>query len=287
MNYIVFDLEWNSFKNTKGQASYYKKFNEKTKFFDEIIEIGAMKLNDKLEYVDSFRVYVKPTIYKKLNPRIAELTGIGDEDLKYGFDFKKALKHFKKWIGKDYILCSWCDSDIKVLKRNIEYYNPNYKVESLLLPYIDIQRYCCEILGYDRRVSLHDIINTENIVGSTDKFHQALDDAKLTVDVFREIFDKYKIENYIINEIDSLYDSVALNITIDMLDRTRLRARCASCGKYSKRLKLGFDNKKRRVSILSYCSSCEIYTKQRIKIKRNLLGDLVYVSKKKIVELSG
>ncbi|SHK32842.1 3'-5' exonuclease [Tepidibacter formicigenes] len=287
MNYIVFDLEWNSFKNTNGQAYYYKKFNERTKFFDEIIEIGAIKSNNKLEHIDSFRVYIKPTIYKKINPRIAELTGIVDEDLKYGFDFKKALKHFKKWLGKDYMLCSWGDTDIKVLKRNIEYYNPNYKVESLLLPYIDIQKYCCEVLGYDRRVSLNEVINEENIVASTDKFHQALDDTKLTVDIFREIFDKEKIRNYIINDADCLYDSVNLNITVDMIDRTRLRARCASCGKYSKRLKLSFDNKKRRVSILSYCSSCEIYTKQRIKIKRNLLGDLVYVSRKKIVELSG
>ncbi|QXM05458.1 3'-5' exonuclease [Crassaminicella indica] len=279
MNYIVFDLEWNSFKNIKGQVYYYKKFNEKTKFFDEIIEIGAIKLNDRLEYIDSFRVYIKPTIYKKINPRIIELTGIADEDLKYGFDFKK-------WLGKDYILCSWCDTDIKVLKRNIKYYNPKYKIESLLLPYIDIQKYCCEVLGYDRRVSLHEVINAENIVASTDKLHQALDDTKLTVDIFRKIFDKEKIRNYIINDVDCIYDSMNLNITVDMLDRTRLRARCASCGKYSKRLKLSFDNKKRRVSILSYCSSCGIYTKQRIKIKKNLLGDLVYVSRKKIVELS-
>lgn len=284
MNYIIFDLEWNSFRNVKNHINYYKKFNKKTRFFDEIIEIGAMKLNDELECVDSFRVYIKPTIYKELNPRIIELTGINNEDLKYGFDFKKALKHFKEWIGKDYILCSWCDSDIKVLKKNIEYYNPNYKVESFLVPYIDIQKYCCEILEYGRRVSLHDIISTENIVPSTNTFHQALDDSKLTVDVFRKMFHKCKIENYIINDLDSFYDSLDLKVSFDMLDKSKLRCRCAKCGKYSKKLALSFDTKKRRVSTLSYCSRCDIYTRQRIKIKKDSVDNLIYVSRRKGIE---
>ncbi|MGU9539584.1 exonuclease domain-containing protein [Clostridium tepidum] len=284
MNYIIFDLEWNSFKNIKNNINYYKKFNKRTKFFDEIIEIGAIKLNDKLECIDNFRAYIKPTIYKKLNPRIIELTGISNKDLEYGFNFNKVLKYFKKWIGKDYILCSWCDSDIKVLKKNIEYYNPNYKVDSLLVPYIDIQKYCCEILHYNRRVSLHDIINRENIVCSTDTFHQALDDSKLTVDVFRELFDKSKIENYIINNLNYFYDSLNLKISLEMLDKTKLRSRCANCGKYSKKLKLSFDSKTRRVSTLSYCSCCNIYTRQRIKIKKDLTDNLVYVSKGKIIK---
>ena len=44
MNYIVFDLEWN-------QSPNGKEFEEKGLPF-EIFEIGAVKLNEKRDYVD-------------------------------------------------------------------------------------------------------------------------------------------------------------------------------------------------------------------------------------------
>jgi DNA polymerase III epsilon subunit-like protein len=47
MNYIIFDLELNS-----------KVF--KSKLPNEIIEIGAVKLNDKLENVDPWKRHLKP-----------------------------------------------------------------------------------------------------------------------------------------------------------------------------------------------------------------------------------
>ena len=46
MNYIVLDLEWNQCPYGKGRE------NKKLPF--EIIEIGAVKLNEKREIVDSF-----------------------------------------------------------------------------------------------------------------------------------------------------------------------------------------------------------------------------------------
>ena len=65
MNYIVFDLEWNQCPFGKGRE------NEKLPF--EIIEIGAIKLNDQGEQLEEFHRVIRPVVYKKLHFRTQEL----------------------------------------------------------------------------------------------------------------------------------------------------------------------------------------------------------------------
>ena len=53
MEYIIFDLEWNN------------AFNYRTKKgINEIIEIGAVKLNDDFEVVDTFKQLIYPRLSK-------------------------------------------------------------------------------------------------------------------------------------------------------------------------------------------------------------------------------
>ena len=56
MNYIVFDLEFNQPFNFKTGAKTY--LNPKCPF--EIIQIGAVKLNDNFEITDSFNGLIRP-----------------------------------------------------------------------------------------------------------------------------------------------------------------------------------------------------------------------------------
>ena len=78
MNYIVFDLEFNQGYNfEKGTKSI---INPKCPF--EIIQIGAVKLNENFETVGTLDVLVKPEIYTELNPFVKEITGITMEELR-------------------------------------------------------------------------------------------------------------------------------------------------------------------------------------------------------------
>ena len=53
------DLEWNN------------SFNKATqKFMNEIIEIGAVKLDENLNQVDTFSELIKPVISKKLRSNV-------------------------------------------------------------------------------------------------------------------------------------------------------------------------------------------------------------------------
>ena len=65
MNYIVFDLEWN-------QCPYGKE-RENRRLPFEILEIGAVKLDENRKIVDSFQEVIKPAVYKKLHFRTREI----------------------------------------------------------------------------------------------------------------------------------------------------------------------------------------------------------------------
>ena len=65
MNYIVFDLEWN--QNPVGR----KHPDSRLPF--EIIEIGAVKLNEKREIIDTFQCLIKPKVYHWIHDSIHEV----------------------------------------------------------------------------------------------------------------------------------------------------------------------------------------------------------------------
>ena len=66
MDYIVLDLEWN--QPLSYNSSTYKAVGGKLLF--EMIQIGAIRLNNALEITDNFNQLIQPTHYVKLHPRI-------------------------------------------------------------------------------------------------------------------------------------------------------------------------------------------------------------------------
>ena len=54
MNFIVFDLEWNQ------PASWDAAIHDPIYLSGEIIEIGAVKLNEEFQTVDELRLFVIP-----------------------------------------------------------------------------------------------------------------------------------------------------------------------------------------------------------------------------------
>ena len=75
MNYVIFDLEWNQPPVETAVVT------EPVYLEGEIIELGAVKLNDAFEPVDELRLYITPQYYTKMHRKIASLTGIHDRDL--------------------------------------------------------------------------------------------------------------------------------------------------------------------------------------------------------------
>ena len=65
---IVLDLEWN-------QPSSPKAMVRSPVFLrGEIIQIGAVKLNEDLEIIDTFKIMVKPKYYRTMHKTVSGLT---------------------------------------------------------------------------------------------------------------------------------------------------------------------------------------------------------------------
>ena len=65
-NFIIFDLEWNQSPQGKEGMVEHIPF--------EIIEIGAVKLDEHLRQVDEFHQLILPVVYLQLHYKISEVT---------------------------------------------------------------------------------------------------------------------------------------------------------------------------------------------------------------------
>ena len=86
---IVLDLEWNQPLDAGGAI-------REPFFFDsEIIEIGALKLNEQFEIVDEFKTFIKPVFYPVMNGDVVRLTKIRPQELEKAPDFPAAYAAFR------------------------------------------------------------------------------------------------------------------------------------------------------------------------------------------------
>lgn len=182
--YTVLDFEFNQgFEFDTNPTA----INPNCRF--EIIQIGAVKVNENFEIIDKFNIYIKPVIYKRLHPYVEKITGIKPEMLKNATNFTDAFNQFKKFIGDSKILCIWGSSDLRALYRNMNYYN---MIEnSLILEYIDVQQLTTKYLKYSKggTIGLKNAVNALGLNEEED-FHNALNDAIYTARVFAKICDK-------------------------------------------------------------------------------------------------
>lgn len=184
MDYIVMDLEWN--QNPYGKNSFHSDINF------EIIEIGAVRVNEDREILDSYQQVIKPRVYKKLHYKIQEITHFTNEELSHGKDFRKAIREFLEWCGDDYIFCTWGSMDLVELQKNMKHYRLERILEFPLF-YVDLQKMFS--LRYDdghmKRTlnSAVEFLQIEEDGG----FHRALSDAYYTAKVMQAMdFEKYK-----------------------------------------------------------------------------------------------
>ena len=180
MNYIVLDLEFNQsfpFKNGRKVEP-----NPECPF--EIIQIGAVKLNDKFEHVDTFDAMIRPQIYPRLHPFVEKITGIHAEMLADKPGFKSAYEGFLKFIGNEpAILCTWGGDDIKSLFRNILFYDLN--ADALTDQYLNVQPFAAQYLNHEagKAIGLKNAVEALGIPEG-DTFHNALNDAVYTAKIF-------------------------------------------------------------------------------------------------------
>lgn len=93
MEYVVMDLEWNHPTTRKKKVK---------NLHGEIMQIGAVKVDEHMNVIDTFDMLVKPNFYHKVNHDIHELTGITTEELQSGTPFVEGIDLFRQWCGDEF-----------------------------------------------------------------------------------------------------------------------------------------------------------------------------------------
>ena len=168
MNYIIYDLEFNQ---------PLSKDNSISDLTFEIIQIGALKLNENLEVISTFNKLVNPTAYLEIHPYIENLTQISTDMVMSHAQFPHIYNEFIDFIGNDeFVMCVWGAGDIKELIKNINF----HKLKTLdnLKRYIDVQKLMSKYIKTPKgtKIGLGSAVEFFNI--SLEKeFHDAFNDA--------------------------------------------------------------------------------------------------------------
>ncbi|MDE5984226.1 MAG: exonuclease domain-containing protein [Eubacterium sp.] len=189
MTYIIFDLEWNNAYNYKIQ-----------KGMNEIIEIGAVKLNNNLEIVDTFKQLIRPRISKKLGSRFKNLTNITMAEInEFGIDFDDAFSDFARWSqGENTVFLSWSQSDLYTLIDNFVKFRGTTYIDFIKY-YADVQQYCMQFIDNNNgnQISLSRCAELFEIDLSDKSLHRALEDCFAEAYCFKKVFDREKFSKYI------------------------------------------------------------------------------------------
>lgn len=193
MNHIVLDLEWNQAPHPARAVTEPLKLN------GEIVQMGAVKMNERFEVVDEFKAMVRPRYYKKMHFKVKELTGITADDLAAGLSFGDAMERFLAWCGSEWDLFTWGPDDGGVLRDNCILFGVDFR---RVPPCCNLQLiFDDQITRENRQFSLS--FAMEQVGEKLSDAHDALNDARGTALLCRHLDMERGLQDY-----PSLYNAV-------------------------------------------------------------------------------
>lgn len=235
MNYIILDLEWDS-----------TFFKAQKRFINQILQIGAVKLNQNFDIVDTFEVTIKSAISNKVTGRFARLTGITNEIMRQGVPFAEAVEAYNNWVGDDAVTMTWSNSDLYTIISNEEdlLKGKRFRIEK----YLDLQKFIQNemyLRGYTDKNQVSLSLAAEFLKIETDNidFHTARDDSLVAAYLLKkcynaerftplikdatnpEFFKRLKFKSYSIS-----------NLKDEHIDKKYLEFNCPKCSKKAKRV---------------------------------------------------
>lgn len=286
MNYIVFDLEWNQSNTGKEKEVKELPF--------EILEIGAVKLDDDFEFTDTFHCLIKPQVYHEMHHITQNLIHIRMDELENEKYFPEVAREFLEWCGEDYIFCTWGPLDLTELQRNMRF----YQIPALSggpMKFYDVQKLFS--IGYEDRKSrrtLEYAVDFLKVIKDI-PFHRAFSDAYYTAKVLtklsekREVFRNYSFDLFTPpqskkEEVRVVFDTYAKyisrefeNKTEALSDREVMSTKCYLCRRNIKRKIKWFSPNGKHYYSVGYCM-IHGYMKAKVRIRKSE-NDKVYVVK--------
>lgn len=286
MNYIVFDLEWNQSSTTRVK--------EAKKLHFEIVEMGAVKLNDECVTIGEFNQLVKPQVYHEMHHVTGQLIHIQMQELENGKPFPEMMAEFLDWCGDEpYMFCTWGSLDLTELQRNMKFYGMTPLSDGPIV-FLDIQKLFSLAFedGKSRR-SLEYAIDFLNIEKDI-PFHRAFSDAYYTAKVMAAITDKdvFKRVSFDVfcppkrreDEIKIQFDDYMKYISRSFKDKTEafsdkevISSKCFLCHRNLRKTVKWFTPNAKNYYCVAYCEK-HGYLRAKMRIRKTE-DDRIYVVK--------
>mgnify|MGYP004597941633 CR=1 FL=1 len=283
---IVFDLEWN-------QAA--EKSKEASDLTFEVIELGAVKVDDAGQIVDTFERLVRPVVYPQLFYRVKEVVGLTSGQLeREGRPFPEVMEEFWEWSGKDAVYCTWGSMDLTELQKNVRYYGMENRFPFPLM-YYDVQKlYSLQFLDGKSRCSLEAAVQALGLDAGM-PFHRAEADAYYTALVMAELpmkrlkkmlsVDYFRVPSCRKEEIYLVFDRYSKFVSraypdreTAMQDNNATSTVCYRCGCNVKRRLNWFSDNTKHCYSLAYCPK-HGWLRGKIRVKRVIGSDQVFLVK--------
>ncbi len=193
MNKIILDFEY-----CEIPESYIK---ERRTCKKELIQIGAVMLDEYDEEIDCFNEYIKPK-YGVVTEYIEELTHITNEMLEDKRSFEEVMDDFFEWCGEDFMIYSWSKCDIGVLRKEIDlkkYHHINLKY--MLRHWCDLQADVDRTLKSRSCLALDYVLEGLGLDFEGTQ-HSAIDDARNTAYVYQAYQNKRKFKRMMFRKME-------------------------------------------------------------------------------------
>ena len=267
MTYVILDLEWN--------GAYCDKLGG---YFNEIIEIGAVRLSEDRCIEDRFDAYIRPVVSRKLTRLVTNLTGITDDQVKNGVSFEQAMERLQRFIGKDAVVMTWSNTDLTVLMENCRYFYHDERIP-FLSAYLDLQSYAQSRLelGTAQQVALSKFAELLQLSSEDVELHHAIDDSLLAAAIFRRVFEPSSFQKAVSPVDDEYYRRLTFKpffireIDDPIIRRSDLRFSCECCKRNLKRVG-DWQFQHRFFTATFRCSACKAEYIGRVQAKRKYDG---------------
>ena len=184
---------------------------------NEVIPIGAVKLDDNDEIIDEFNEYVKP-IYSFVDKKIENLTHITNDMLSDKDVFTVVMDNFLDWINdEEAVVYSWGKEDKIVIEREskMKQYQDD-RLDKMFDNWKDLQEIVDSILCVSQNLSLSNVLNGINVKFSGQQ-HSAVDDAKNTACIYQTIQDRTLFEKKMKPLVDLMQPTESLTFSMGNL----------------------------------------------------------------------
>ncbi len=264
MAIVVLDLEWN--------GAFCKKLGG---YFNEIIEIGAVRLNDSLDIVERFDAVIRPRVSRKLTHWVTDLTGYTDEQVRAGTTFEDAMKRLQRFIGdQDATLLTWSTTDLLVFMENCRYYYGDGHIP-FVGQYLDLQAYAQQRLQLDtaQQVGLAKLAALLGMDSDSLELHHAIDDSVLSAQILKRVYDRASFKAAVRPTDEAFYRRITFKPTFvrefddPAVKQRDFRFRCDTCGKRLKATE-PWRFSHRYFTAPLHCAACDRKFVGRVQIRR-------------------